>query len=121
MHADIGPLLLGLWYRPPCYGEVQSIIDFEVELKTWVVATVGTIVFGDMNVHHKAWLKYSSKTKPEGSMLFKVCARQALLQLVQRPTRDKYLLDLVLSDLGQLMKVKVLSNKLATIIWFNLK
>ena len=20
LHSDIGPVLLGLWYRPPCYG-----------------------------------------------------------------------------------------------------
>ena len=30
-HTDIGPILFGLWYRPPGYGEIQSIIDLEIE------------------------------------------------------------------------------------------
>ena len=25
LHCDIGPILFGLWYRPPDYGEIQSI------------------------------------------------------------------------------------------------
>ena len=55
-HIDIGPILLGLWYRPPRYGEVQSIIDFETELKTWASLIIGFIMIGGMNVHHKPWL-----------------------------------------------------------------
>ena len=25
LHSDLGPILIGLWYRLPCYGEVESI------------------------------------------------------------------------------------------------
>ena len=73
-------------------------------------SSIGSIVIGDMNVHHKAWLQYSNGTTPEGTALFQVCARQGLQQLVRSPTRDKYLLDLALTDLPKIRKVKVMSK-----------
>ena len=99
-----------LWYRPPAYGEIQSIIDFETELKAWAPCVIGSVIIGDMNVHHKPWLHYSNGITPEGIALFRMCSRNSIEQLVKTPTRDKYLLDLVLSDIGQLLKVKVLTK-----------
>ena len=110
LHIDLGPVLLGLWYRPPSYGEVESITHFDKETESWSSSVIGTIIFGDMNVHHKAWLEHSNGCTPEGRELFRVCAKHGLQQLVQQPTRDKYLLDLLLSDMKQLIKVKVLSE-----------
>ena len=99
-----------MWYRPPCYGEVHYIIELEREIISKAPSVIGNILFGDMNVHHKAWLHFSNGTTPEGTTLFKVCARHGIQQLVRHPTRDKYLLDLVLTDLPQLTKVKVMSK-----------
>ena len=31
IHSEIGPILLGVWYRPPVRGEVGSITACEVE------------------------------------------------------------------------------------------
>ena len=69
-HTDIGPILFGLWYRPPCYGEVQSIMDFEIELKAWASSVIGFIMIGDMDVHHKPWLLHSKGITQEGAALF---------------------------------------------------
>ena len=87
-----------------------SINELETEIKKKTATVIGTLIFGDMNVHHKAWSYHSNGTAPEGTALFKVCAKHALQQLVRHPTRDQYLLDLMLSDLSQLVKIKVLSK-----------
>ena len=31
IHSDIGPILLGIWYRPPQNGEIQSIRRLEAK------------------------------------------------------------------------------------------
>ena len=99
LHSNRGPILLGLWYRPPAQGEVQSIMDLEGELGEFSADTIGVAVFGDINVHHKPWLEYSRSITREGKSLFDVCCRCGLVECVRAPTRGAYLLDLFLADL----------------------
>ena len=73
VHTDHGPLLLALWYRPPCAGEVASITTLEEEWKRHRDSCLGTIIVGDMNVHHVAWLRHSTHTSVEGVALFEFC------------------------------------------------
>jgi hypothetical protein len=108
LHTHQGPLLVGLWYRPPCYGEIASITSLEQEWHTHSSNAVGTVLFGDMNVHNKQWLVFSGGTPPEGRELFSVCSRLGLIQKVQHPTRDKNLLDLFLTDIPSGVRCKVL-------------
>ena len=54
---------------------------------------------GDLNVHNRAWLRYSSsRTSPEGTLLEEVCRELSLRQLVREPTREENLLDLALTN-----------------------
>ena len=99
VHSNTGPMLLCCWYRPPAAGELDSILSFRDELKTLQNDYVGTIVVGDLNVHNRRWLKFSSGNSSEGKELEKVCSEHGLQQLVQSPTRNQYLLDLVLTDI----------------------
>ena len=110
VHTTQGPLLLCVWYRPPCRGETNSVDTFEAEWEKYSEQAVGTLVVGDLNVHHKRWLKYSSEaspTTPEGTALSSCCNRLGLEQRVDKPTREdkttggNYLLDLVLTDLHE--------------------
>ena len=51
IHANHGPLLFGVWYRPPCFGDVEPIFALEREWEQqWHIA-LGALVAGDMNVH----------------------------------------------------------------------
>ena len=93
LHADSGPLLVGLWYRPPKYGEILSIQSLESELVQFGGYCMGTIIIGDMNVHEKLWLTYSRRTSPAGRLLRDVCGKHGLIECVGAPTRGKYLLD----------------------------
>jgi len=64
LHSDLGPILIGLWYRPPCYGEVGSIQSLDAELLKHGNNVLGTILCGDMNVHHSMWLQFSHNITP---------------------------------------------------------
>ena len=108
LHTDVSVFCLGLWYRPPAYGEVDSIYSLKTEYEQFSVDCIGSIIIGDMNVHHKTWLKYSNGITLEGRALFDVCFRYGLHQCVQSPTRGSYLLDLVLTNVEALLKTKVL-------------
>jgi hypothetical protein len=57
VHTNHGPLLFSVWYRPPCHGEVESILEFEREWEQHRHLALGTLVVGDMNVHSTSWLK----------------------------------------------------------------
>ena len=81
LHTDIGAFCIGLWYRPPEYNEIASIHTLETEYNEFSLNCIGTIIVGDMNVHHKSWLTYSNGTSPEGRALFDVCYRCGLQQL----------------------------------------
>ena len=61
---------------------------------------VATLFTGDMNVHHARWLRHSNRVSVEGSALLRFCSENALKQLLQGPTLEVYLLDLVISDIA---------------------
>ena len=71
---------------------------------------LGTIILGDLNVHHRKWLRYSTGNTQEGEVLMQTCLELGLRQIVREPTRGANLLDLVLTDLDGLVKTKVLGS-----------
>ena len=101
LHSDTGPYLIGVWYRPPVPGEMQSIMDFSEEWQRLSKEVLGTILVGDLNVHHIRWLRYSLRNSAEGELLRDICDAVGLRQLVREPTRGDNLLDLALTDLDE--------------------
>ena len=108
VHTAQGPLLLGVWYRPSCTGEVASVERLEEEWLQHSEGALGTLVVGDLNVHHESWLRYSNSTTAEGRALRDFCLRRGFEERVRKPTRGKHLLDLVLTDLHTDVRCKVL-------------
>ena len=106
IHADTGPILLCLWYRPKS-GGLDSVRRFEEELTEHSRHAVSCVAMGDFNVHNVEWLRHSSRTSAEGLELEHVCGAHGLRQLVSSPTRGPYLLDLVLSDLASGIRCRV--------------
>ena len=78
IHSEIGPILLGVWYRPPVRGEVGSIISCEREWRRLSSEHVATLVVGDLNVHHTRWLRHSSSVSVEGTSLYRLCSVNGL-------------------------------------------
>ena len=107
IHSELGPILCGIWYRPPVNREVASINACEQECLRLSTEHVGTILVGDLNVHHTRWLRFSDRVSVEGTSLLRFCSANGLKQLVKRPTRENHLLDLVISDL-QALAVEIL-------------
>ena len=68
IHTDVGPYLVGVWYRPPEPGETNTIKSLETEWELHNQAALGTILVRDMNVHHRRWLRFSSENSAEGEM-----------------------------------------------------
>ena len=60
------------------------------------------IIASDVSVHHFRWLRFSSGNTRSGTKLQELCGQHGLRQLVDQPTREQYLLDLVLSDLDDI-------------------
>ena len=61
---------------------------------------MGTVLLGDFNCHQKKWLNYSSRDTKQGSHMQHLAAQMGLRQVVHSPTRGRYLLDLVLTDIS---------------------
>ena len=101
IHSDIGPVLCGIWYRPPCHGEVASITACDEEWRRLSGNFVATILVGDLNVHHTRWLRHSSSVSVEGTSLYRFCMASGFKQFVKHPTRGENLLDLIISDLDR--------------------
>ena len=98
MRSIFGPMLLGCWYRPPDSG-ADSIQSLGTDIEQLAVDTIGTLVVGDLNVHHERWLRHSNGTTAEGRALFTKSADYGLEQFVKEPKRQGNLLDLCLSGL----------------------
>ena len=107
IHSNVGPILLGAWYRPPDL-DASSVDVFEKEWQEFSADVVGSILVGDFNVHNIRWLTFSSSNTAAGTRLWTFAVDHGFTQLVTEPTRNEYLLDLVLSDFASGVKTKVL-------------
>ena len=97
VHTNHGPVLIGNWYRPPS-EELGTIDSLETELESNGKLAVKKILVGDMNVHHKSWLRYSQRDSPEGRKLRSLMERFGMRQMTSAPTRGENLLDLTFAD-----------------------
>lgn len=98
IHTFTGIVVCCLWYRPPD-SEAADVISFKDELALHAQGCSGIIVLGDLNVHHAKWLRYSARNSRDGEVLRNTCVDYNLVQLVRKPTRGDYLLDLVMTNL----------------------
>ena len=65
LHGDLGPVRIGVRHRAPDAAptEISTLID---ELSDTSLGVIGTILLGDMNIHHASWLRFSSGCSAEG-------------------------------------------------------
>ena len=94
-------------------GQIGDVKQHRSRKSEWLSLqdqSVGSILVGDFNAHHIGWLRHSHSTTPEGSHLKRFSQKHGLSQRVKSPTRGPYLLDLVFTDLPQLLTVEVISE-----------
>ena len=70
-------ILVANWYRPP--GSDDTVIDsFREELCKFMSSASVCVVAGDLNLHHKRWLKYSNDNSSQGDMMQNICLENRL-------------------------------------------
>ena len=99
LHTDVGSICLCNWYRSD-FLEHDQFINLHSELDVYAKDAYAVFMAGDLNVHHKKWLHFSNGNTAIGQELQDTCKEFGLIQYVRHPTRNDYLLDLVLCDLS---------------------
>ena len=86
-----------------------AIIEIDFVLELHVPEHVGVVVVGDLNIHHHAWLGFSSgRCTREGRHVKSICDDLCLSQLLRETTRQDMLLDVVFRDMPAMCSVNVL-------------
>ena len=107
LHTSLGPVLLAVWYRAPD-ADSSHLLSMMAEWRRLSEGAIATIILGDLNIHQRKWLRFSSANTCEGERLQQFCMGNNLRQLVQSPTRDHHLLALVITDLQVPVRTSVL-------------
>ena len=98
LKVGIDTILLANWYRPGA-SVYDGFSTLYTEMGEYFQEVTGVVLVGDLNIHHKRWLRYSSEDTRIGSEMKAFCDFHGLLQLVKEPTRKEYLLDLAITDI----------------------
>ncbi len=113
IHTSSGPYLVGNWYRPDDAPDA-AITSLRHELEKLLPTHCGVILCGDMNIHHRKWLKFSSRGNTRaGELPHDIVLDMGLTECVRKPTRihapsgAANLLDLVLADCPGSLKTNV--------------
>jgi len=97
LQLEADTILLVNWYRSPSSIHDNFACLYE-EMSPYFSEVSGTLIMGDLNIHHKKWLRYSNGNTQIGTDLKAFCDYHGLFQLVKEPTRNDYLLDLAITD-----------------------
>ena len=98
LKIGIETILIANWYRPGA-SEFDGFSELYAELGEFFSQATGVVIMGDLNIHHKRWLKYSREDSRIGAEMKTLCDFHGLFQIVREPTRYAYLLDLVCTDI----------------------
>ena len=71
LHTDRGSVLVGNMYRPPDASDIV-IESLRSEIAAFDGKVVGVLLFGDFNVHHRKWLRFSSGNTAVGEAFARI-------------------------------------------------
>ena len=109
LHTELGPLLIGVWYRPPDEAP-EELASLTEELEKHSIGHIRTFLCCDANVHQKKWLRYSDGNTNLGQKLQDICSDAGLTQIVREPTRKENLLDLIVTSMPESSKATVVGS-----------
>ena len=90
LRVEVETFLIINWYRPGA-SDHDDFKELRNELKTHTGTISGTVIAGDLNVHHRKWLRFSNSNTKIGEDLKKLCDYYGMWQMVKEPTRNEYL------------------------------
>ena len=97
MRLGLETILVANWYRPGATDH-DGFSKLHEEIRVYYQDLSGIVIAGDLNVHHRKWLKFPNDNTTIGNDLKAFSGYFGLWQAVREPTRNQYLLDLVLID-----------------------
>ena len=92
-HTDEGPINVCAWYRPRDSSLTSQVHwdgleTFRKELERLSQGVRGVLAMGDLNIHHRSWLRLSSRGDTAmGKHLEETVALTGLKQLVKEEGR----------------------------------
>ena len=92
IQRDTGDIAFCNWYFSPS-GEASELETLRTELKEMSGLAASVMIFGDLNVHHASWLRFSNGESQRGRILKEICDCYGLRQYVDRPTRGGVFVD----------------------------
>ena len=99
LRMGVETVLLGNWYRPGA-SVFDGFTELYEELAEHFTEVSGVLLVGDLNIHHKRWLRFSSEDTHIGAEMKALCDFHGMSQMVREPTRENYLLDLAISNIA---------------------
>jgi hypothetical protein len=93
LNLGIETFLIANWYRPGDSPH-DGFISLHAETSEYFQQCTGILIAGDLNIHHKKWLRFSNDNSVVGTDMKSFCDFYGMTQLVREPTRKEYLLDL---------------------------
>ena len=98
LNLGIESFLLANWYRPGASTH-DGFVRLYAEVSEYFQQCSGMLIAGDLNIHHKQWLRFSNDNTQVGADMKSFCDFHGMTQLVREPTRGEYLLDLACTDI----------------------
>ena len=72
LHIEPETILLGNWYRPGATIH-DGYVNLISEIEKHSTDSTGTILSGDLNIHHARWLRHSNGNSIQGADLKTFC------------------------------------------------
>ena len=98
LRLGVDTILVANWYRPGATTHT-TFANLYTEMNEFFHDVSGIVIAGDLNIHHKKWLRFSNANTEVGADLKTFCDFHGLRQIVKEPIRGDYLLDLACPDI----------------------
>ncbi len=74
MHLNVGTFAVANQYRSPTADD-EDLTSLNDELEDLSQQTLGNLIAGDLNIHHRRWLIHSNVNTAQGELLFRMMCR----------------------------------------------
>ena len=90
LNLGIETFLFANWYRPGATDH-DDFVKLYDELSEYFYQCSGILIAGDLNIHHKKWLRYSNDNTQIGTDMKAFCDVHGMPQIVRESFRGEYL------------------------------
>ena len=104
LKLGVDTILFGNWYRPGA-SVWDGFSDLHEEMGQYFSQVAGFALAGDLNIHHRQWLRFFNDDTRIGPEIKAFCDFHGMFQVVRQPTRYdpvseqiQYMMNLAITD-----------------------